>query len=816
MAETEANHSAQGMWDTKWKSRDLQNLSARLATAAQKASAITGCPEAQELSAKLLDLSENIAGRGRLFVKLRERPLEATRSLDDEEQRLFTSWPLSLSVNILSQVGTSLATRVDLASVKACLSMSSLAALKADPSGKRFVPEAPYALNLSILMLDKTKPADVADALNHCMGLQVLFVVTLAEKLLRMTDLNAFVALWSQISSSGLVPDAASLAAFALQQIDAVAFCHGWAPHAAIDLCVLGVAAELLKAKAQNQQPSAALRTVAKQLVNNKASISVRVRAACAPRSSGCHNAIVGTTMWEMATAIHIANQSSGKHRDTFLGVWGGIDKLGEIPEPLLAAADAITEFVEDHDVENQVDVLSEAFEALEGEDEEVSKVKQAVCVMLDKLRSVAQNMIETNDMCDTYLSSVFTAAPSDYSATAEDEQEDLIFAWLGSILPIAQKLAAICASPCSSLLAEVCTRVRTIMSAIDLRRDFSAAITEETFTGEAASTFINQGSAMWQNWSKIQTAAIVQESDVFGRWLVRGLRPRRFEQFSLHMLRLCLAKHGVVEQAISAGSDLQLVLPAEASSIVSLYSKWQHIQNVANKVMQCKLVGQYELSQAAGHVHDMKGTVIGGVDVEKLREACGEVTTGYGKAMDAFIKKNGSIDEEGTKRWIAKFQPIEQAVESWDFSGLAWFGKDPESPEGKEVRREVLAMESIVLVAATRSREVENLLPAVAWDQQRQASLQIVLRSLNILEKESSKIKHLLALMVITEVLCRDPKPATHEKDIEAVTSYINGKLGIKDLATLGGQVAAKLGSGAAVVAAPAKPGKKTIDRLS
>lgn len=801
VTDTETNHSAQAMWDTKWKSRDIQNLSARLATAAQKASSIAE-PQAQEVSGKLLDLSEQIAARGKLFVKLRERPMELTTKLEDDERDLFSTWPGSLSVNILSQVGSSIASRVDLASVTACLRMSSLSALEQQLVGEGTwrLSADPSALNLSILMVGKTKSADLTTSLSQCIGSQTLFVVTMAEKLLRMTDVNAYIKLWDQIWAADVLPDKVSLVRFGESTSGPVVLYDGWALQPATDLSALMVAAKLLKAKSEQKQPSAMLKNVAKQMVACRGSLSVRLRTALAPRSSGCHNTIVGTAMWEIASALQCASQNSGKSRETFLAVWTKLkfqwlNDLGEMPGSDVAAANQVSEWFERLDAEKEVEKLYEAFEGMENDDDEVVTAKEEMQVLHSNLSDLAHRLLSGSDMCDTFLSHVFAGSQEVSSADEDDtkDKQELIFGWEAEILPVVQKLATICSAPSASLLTEACTRLRSIASAMELFDAFTNASKEEAFTGEVASSFIKRAADLWQDWAKIQKAAITLEGDVLGKWLTEGLRPRPFDQFPLQVLKLCLAKPVVSETAISTAKDLQDVLPEESKPLVAMYSKWQQVQAVAQKLSQCKLVGHFELAQAAGYVHDMKGTIIGGVEVAKFNDTCAEVNTGYGKAMETFIKKNGQMDEEQTTAWVDKFAPIGKAVESWDFSGLSWFGVDPETEEGKAVKKYVTTMEGLVLVADTRSREVENLLRAVGWDEARRASLHKVLGSLNFLAKEATKIKMLLAQIVVAELLCKEP---VQPSAVDQVKLYISLKLGIKDLATLGTGVAERLGA--------------------
>ena len=158
-------------------------------------------------------------------------------------------------------------------------------------------------------------------------------------------------------------------------------------------------------------------------------------------------------------------------------------------------------------------------------------------------------------------------------------------------------------------------------------------------------------------------------------------------------------------------------MLPAQVGGLIQSYTKWGLIRSVSQKLKQCKLVGQIELAQAANNVHEMKGSFIGG-SADEFQDVCDEVSTGYTKGMDCFIKKNGSMNEGAVKSWILKFNPIDEAVQKWDFSSLTWFAKwDTEHEDTKGTQKEVSVMESLVCVASTRAREVDGILDLIAWD---------------------------------------------------------------------------------------------------
>ncbi len=73
---------------------------------------------------------------------------------------------------------------------------------------------------------------------------------------------------------------------------------------------------------------------------------------------------------------------------------------------------------------------------------------------------------------------------------------------------------------------------------------------------------------------------------------------------------------------------------------LIQSYTKWGLIRTVSQKLKQCKLVGQIELAQAANNVHEMKGSFIAGASAEEFQDVCDEVSTGFSKGIDFFIKK--------------------------------------------------------------------------------------------------------------------------------------------------------------------------------
>ncbi len=52
-----------------------------------------------------------------------------------------------------------------------------------------------------------------------------------------------------------------------------------------------------------------------------------------------------------------------------------------------------------------------------------------------------------------------------------------------------------------------------------------------------------------------------------------------------------------------------------------------------------------------------------------------------------------------------------------------------------------------------------------------------------------------MLGLLVITDVLCREPKPTTQVKDVQQAILYIRGKLGIRDIGLLSEGLPDRLG---------------------
>ena len=159
--------------------------------------------------------------------------------------------------------------------------------------------------------------------------LQATVVATMAEKQLRMTNFTAYVALWDQLVADGLVPDEISLVSFS-EKPESLSFTGGWAWQAAADISSLMVASQLLKCKLQNRAPSAKLRVVARQMMANRSSLSVRIRATCE---------IVGATMWDMqGLTFEQACIKLGKEK---------VNTLPELSTDVAVAADQISDWYE-------------------------------------------------------------------------------------------------------------------------------------------------------------------------------------------------------------------------------------------------------------------------------------------------------------------------------------------------------------------------------------------------------------------------------------------------------------------------------------
>ncbi len=277
-----------------------------------------------------------------------------------------------------------------------------------------------------------------------------------------------------------------------------------------------------------------------------------------------------------------------------------------------------------------------------------------------------------------------------------------------------------------------------------------------------------------------------MQAENAVQRRLQKGLRPRPFEAICIRVVTAREARPVISEQVISVATELRELLPAQVGGLIQSYTKWHLIRSVSQKLKQCKSVGQIELAQAAKNVHEMKGSFIAGVSAEDFQDVCDEVSTGFSKGMDCFIKKNGSMNEEAVKSWILKFKPIDEAVQKWDFSSLPWVGKGDDHEGTKGIQKEVSVMESLVVVASTRAREVEGILDLTAWDTKATSDLKKLHASFAYIALEATTIKEVLGLLVITDVSCRVPKPTTQAKDVTLAILYIRDKLGIWDIGLL------------------------------
>jgi hypothetical protein len=804
--ETEHNYSAQRLWDTKWKTRDLQNATARLTTAATKVSHIADSSgETQDLSGKLLDLAENIGSRGKIFTKLRERPMELINSLDEEARDSFSSWPMSLSVNIFSSVGASLASRVDLASVRATIRLSKVSDLQLADYSWELASHDFNNLNFGLLMVDgMRKSADTVEVASQVAMLQATIVATMAEKQLRMTNFTGFVALWDDLVADGLVPDSVSLIPFSEKKPETLTFIGGWAWQAAADISSLMVASQLLKCKLQNRAPSAKLRGVARQMMANRSSLSVRIRAACGPRSTGCQNQIVGKIMWDMVTSIHSQGLNFEQARETCIALWKEkVNTLPELSTEVSVAADQISDWYEqDGGICDTINKLCMAFEDLESEDDEIKGLKDEAAKLRDQLLSAVEAVIDDADECDTFLSNRIAAChddqdQNDAAVSKEILHQESEFRWLSAILPVVMKLSSLAPSSCSAALKEVVIRCNLLDDAFRAEDEFlKASSVSEGLSIDVATAFIKRAAKHWQEWTRVTEAPIMQaeNENAVQRWLLKGLRPRPMQDIIIRVVKACAAMSAIFERVVSVATELKEMLPAQVGVLIQSYTKWGLIRSVSQKLKQCKSVGQIELAHAANNVHVMKGSFVGGVSAEEFQELCDEVSTGYSKAMECFIKKNGSMNEGAVKSWILKFNPIDEAVQKWDFSDLTWVGKGDDHEDTKGIQKEVSVMESIVFNASTRAREVEGILDFTAWDTTATVDLKKVLASLTYIASEAKTIKKLLGLLVITDVLCREPKPPTQARDIDHAILYIREKLGIKDLAMLSEGLPARL----------------------
>jgi hypothetical protein len=511
--------------------------------------------------------------------------------------------------------------------------------------------------------------------------------------------------------------------------------------------------------------------------------------------------------MWDMVSNINSQGLTFEQARETCITLWKEkVNTLPELSTEAAVAADQISDWY-DHDgcaafIGGMGDIIEKfcaAFEDLESEDEEIKGIKDEAAKLYDQLLSGVEAVINGADECDTFLSNGIAACQGDENDTSTALHQENEFRWLSNILPVVMMLSSLSPSPCSAALKEIVARCNLLDDAFRTEDEFlKASSVSEGLSIDEATTFIKRASQEWQQWTRVTEAPIMQAENVLQRWLMKGLRPRTFEAISIRVVKACAARAAISEQVISVATELMLGqgLPGQVSGLIQSYTKWGLIRTVSQKLKQCKLVGQIELAQAANNVHEMKGSFIGGVSAEDFQEVCDEVSTGYNKGMEGFIKKNGSMNEEAVKSWLMKFKPIDEAVQNWDFSLLPWVGKGDDHEDSKGIQKEVSVMESLVVVASTRAREVEGILAFTAWDTKATSDLKNVLASLTYIALEATAIKKLLALLVISDVLCREPKPTTQAKDVQNAILYIRDKLNIKDLALLSEGLPARLGS--------------------
>ncbi len=439
-----------------------------------------------------------------------------------------------------------------------------------------------------------------------------------------------------------------------------------------------------------------------------------------------------GITLADMEDSrnIHSQGLTFEQARETCITLWKEkVNTLPELSTDVAVAEDQISDWYEQDNgegmgrMDHTVEKLCAAFEDLEVlGDEEIKGVKDEAAKLYDQLLSAVEAVIDDADGCETFLSNAIAACHGDQNDDSDNKDslhQENEFRWLSMILPVTMKLSSsLSPSSCSAALKEVVTRCGLLADAFRTEDEFlKASSVSEGLSIDEATTFIKRASHEWNLWTRFKEAPIMQAENAVQRWLQKGLRPRPFEAICIRVVKACAARPVISEQVISVATELRECLPAQVGGLIQSYTKWHLIRSVLLKLKQCKLVGQIELAQAAKNVHEMKGSIIGGVSAEEFQDVCDEVSTGFSKGMDCFIKKNGSMNEEAVKSWILKFKPIDEAVQKWDFSSLPWVGKGDDHEDTKGIQKEVSVMESLVVVASTRAREVEGILDLTAWD---------------------------------------------------------------------------------------------------
>lgn len=566
--------------------------------------------------------------------------------------------------------------------------------------------ENPTAWCLGVVLEAFQRQQAQEPALCSCMDLQSQVVLMLCEKLAKTTNPASFVSMWDSLRSSTFFSGVGSLVNFSDPRklpIDSKCnssdcLINGWSFQSAVDLSVLMVGSSLLGYKGTNEPPPISLRALARQMINNKAKVSIRLRAACGPRNSGCHNSAIGTMLWEQAVAIQAQGMGNDQARSLF------VELAAKFAPPVFPelvrgdAAGAADQIVEWQEQVSTHDLVSKLFEVARDfdmpQDSETQAATNNLGAFLTKLLSVIAGLTQCDrNWCDSLLEDRLYSSCGVEPNTKLDEglaeEADNTLAWFAMAFDLAKDIAKLIGHQLLPVLSEAWTRLSLVERLWETCRDFNNLFDTKTLTLDEAGAALKKVSDMWQQWCSISAApAQILKADgpvkVIIRVLCDGLRNIKFQDLLMRVLSAMLSDASVAENILPTTKGLMEVLPPAAKQTYELYSKWLRISTLVQKLKQCKLVGNAEFATVAGFAKALQGSVVGGVSTEQFQAACSEIEEGYHKAFQLFLKRNGSMNMDATKAWVHTFFPVLDAAATWGFCALEWFGKHDEAIEGR------------------------------------------------------------------------------------------------------------------------------------